>query len=1059
MLIIDDDVPPQILLQPSGQSALVGNSATFSVTATGKAPLSYFWRRNVTPIAGANASSYTTNNVQLADSGSQFSCLVSNAYGSVLSSNALLTVVAATVDLITFDDLPNTASGLQVPTGYHGLTWNNFSELNGLAFSTPSGYQYGVVSASNAAFNVFGGSASMTMGSPFTLVSAYLTAAWTPNLQVRVTGYVRGVLTYDHTYTLSATVPTLVTFNYGGVTEVDFNGLGGSDTTFVMDNVATTGTPNPPAITLQPTNQTVVVGGTATFTVTATGTPPLNYQWNLNGTNLSRATNTSLMLTNVQLNQAGNYTVLVTNAYGSILSSNAVLTVMPPPVPVITGFSPISGLAGASATISGTNFSPVLSNNIVYFGAVRAVVTAASVTNLVVTVPVGATYAPITETVNGMTAYANTPFLPTFLGDGSSISPSSFAPRVDLPGGSGPWITAIADLDGDGKPDLVVANAYDGTVSLFRNISTNGPLTINSFAPRVDLSLAVGGSPGGLAVADVDGDGKLDVVVADQNNNQIMIFRNISTVGTLTTSSFAAPVAFSVGSLPGTVCVRDLDGDGRPDIACVCYYETNIYILRNVGMPGGLDTNSFTRQLVGVPRNTAVDLVVADLDGDGKPDMVPIMQGDTVPPMVSVFRNTSVPGAISFASPVGYAAGNESGAIIAGDVDGDGKMDLVIGWASGAAISVYRNLASPGSLDTSSFAPKVDFPAPGWVRGLGMGDLNGDGKPDISLITQSSDLMAVYQNLSTPGSFTNTSLADRVDYAGGDNPHGVAVGDLDGDGRPDIVYGNMFGGYVSIYQNVMPFGGAPVITTQPTNQTVGVGGTASFNVTASGTPPLSYQWRFGGTNLSGATNTTLNLTNVQVSQAGNYTVLVTNLYGSILSSNAVLTVTLDHFAWNPIPSPRFVNTPFAVTLRAQNLTNGVFTNFTGTAILGTTNGIAVTPSVSGNFIQGVWTGAVVISQTASNLVLQADDGLEHFGLANPINVVSLPGLGMLHSGNIALYMWPVGYPGFVLEASGSLAPATWVVVPYAPIQIGDQYLLPLDMTGTNGYYRLWFPGP
>jgi len=168
---------------------------------------------------------------------------------------------------------------------------------------------------------------------------------------------------------------------------------------------------------------------------------------------------------------------------------------------------------------------------------------------------------------------------------------------------------------------------------------------------------------------------------------------------------------------------------------------------------------------------------------------------------------------------------------------------------------------------------------------------------------------------------------------------------------------------------------------------------------------------------------------------------------------------LDHFVWNPISSPRFVNTPFAVTIRTQNLTNGIVTNFIGTTILGTTNGVAVTPSVSDNFVQGVWTGAVVISQTGSNLVLRADDGLGHFGLANPINVINLPSLSMLRSGNIALYIWPVGYSGFVLETSGCLSPATWVVVPYSPIQVGDQYLLPLHMTGTNGFYRLWFPGP
>ena len=80
-------------------------------------------------------------------------------------------------------------------------------------------------------------------------------------------------------------------------------------------------------------------------------------------------------------------------------------------------------------------------------------------------------------------------------------------------------------------------------------------------------------------------------------------------------------------------------------------------------------------------------------------------------------------------------------------------------------------------------------------------------------------------------------------------------------------------------------------------------------------------------------------------------------------------------------------------------------------------------------------------------------------LANPINVLSLPELGMWHSGNIALFMWPAGYPGFVLETSGNLSPAAWVVVPYAPFQFGDEYFLPLNMTGTNGFYRLQFPGP
>ncbi|MBU6410331.1 MAG: IPT/TIG domain-containing protein, partial [Verrucomicrobia bacterium] len=136
--------------------------------------------------------------------------------------------------------------------------------------------------------------------------------------------------------------------------------------------------------------------------------------------------------------------------------------------PVITSFTPASAFVGTNVTINGLNFSPVASNNIVYFGAVRAVVTAASAINLTVTVPVGATYAPITETVNGLTAYSDQPFLPTFVGSGQ-IDSSSLASAVTLPTGTGPAQIAIADLDGDGRPDLVIADAGSGDISIYQN--------------------------------------------------------------------------------------------------------------------------------------------------------------------------------------------------------------------------------------------------------------------------------------------------------------------------------------------------------------------------------------------------------------------------------------------------------------------------------------------------------------------------------------------------------------------------------------------------------------
>ena len=157
---------------------------------------------------------------------------------------------------------------------------------------------------------------------------------------------------------------------------------------------------------------------------------------NLNdGGSISGLATSTLTLASVQLSQAGTYAVVVTNILGSALSSNATLNVYN--VPVITSFNRQSGAVGTVVNIYGLNFDPTPGNNVVYFGAVQAVVTGASATNLTVTVPAGATFAPLTETVNGLTAYASQPFTPTFPGSGQ-INTSSFASSQNLAPGSGP---------------------------------------------------------------------------------------------------------------------------------------------------------------------------------------------------------------------------------------------------------------------------------------------------------------------------------------------------------------------------------------------------------------------------------------------------------------------------------------------------------------------------------------------------------------------------------------------------------------------------------------------
>lgn len=126
--------------------------------------------------------------------------------------------------------------------------------------------------------------------------------------------------------------------------------------------------------------------------------------------------------------------------------------------PVITDFSPKQGPAVTTiVTITGTNFDATPASNIVFFCATKATVTNASPTSLNVTVPAGATYAPITvlNTTTHRLGATNLSFMPTFSPSKANITTNDFMPRVDIDTGTNPFGVAIGNIDGDGKADIV----------------------------------------------------------------------------------------------------------------------------------------------------------------------------------------------------------------------------------------------------------------------------------------------------------------------------------------------------------------------------------------------------------------------------------------------------------------------------------------------------------------------------------------------------------------------------------------------------------------------------
>ncbi|TAK93837.1 MAG: tandem-95 repeat protein, partial [Verrucomicrobia bacterium] len=334
-------------------------------------------------------------------------------------------------------------------------------------------------------------------------------------------------------------------------------------------------------------------------------------------------------------------------------------------------------------------------------------------------------------------------------------------------------------------------------------------LNVGSFAARVDLALPVGtngGNPYRLRAVDLDGDGKLDLIVCEVYGSRVSLFHNISSPGNLTTNSFEAPVSLPAGSDCRFATAADLDGDGRVDIVALNYGGNSISLFRNIGAPGSLTANSFAAPVNLPAPGGPYEVAIGDLDGDGRPELA-VANADVS--VTSIFRNQTTIGTLdtnSFAAHADISSLYYGHTIAIGDLDGDGKPDLTVGFAIPGYISVFRNLGIAGAFTTNSLAAPVNFVLPGRGHTVALGDIDGDSKTDIVVVGEVPSFLSIFKNVSTAGAFDSSSLAPNVDFGTGWNAWGVAVGDLDGDTRPDIVFCNAYDANITIYPNAIPLG-------------------------------------------------------------------------------------------------------------------------------------------------------------------------------------------------------------------------------------------------------------
>ncbi len=352
-------VAPSITTQPANQTVTAGQTATFTVLASGMAPLSYQWLKNGANVAGATSSSYTTPLTTTADGGSTFNVVVSNTAGTATSNAATLTVNAASVaPTITTQPVSQavtagqTATFSEVATGTTPLSYQWLKNGANIAGATSSSYTTPLTTTADggSTFNVV---VSNTAGTA-TSNAATLTVNAAPVAPTITTQPANQTVTAGQTATFivvasgtaplnhqwqknganiagatssSYTTPATISFDNGTRFTVVVSNSTGSVTSSAA-TLTVNAAPVAPSITTQPLSQTVTGGQTATFSVTATGTSPLGYQWSKNGTAISGAISASYMTPPTTATDNGaQFTVVVSNSVGSVTSNAGILTV------------------------------------------------------------------------------------------------------------------------------------------------------------------------------------------------------------------------------------------------------------------------------------------------------------------------------------------------------------------------------------------------------------------------------------------------------------------------------------------------------------------------------------------------------------------------------------------------------------------------------------------------------------------------------------------------------------------------------------------------------------
>lgn len=354
-----------------------------------------------------------------------------------------------------------------------------------------------------------------------------------------------------------------------------------------------------------------------------------------------------------------------------------------------------------------------------------------------------------------------------------------FLPYQAVKTGSRPSAVAIADLNGDGKNDVALTTTYnndpanDATLFIF--------LQDQAGQLQPPVKYYIGGSPESIAIGDVNGDGKNDVVVGNSNINQIGVFTQNAT-GTFD------PVAIYPTANGRFVKTGDFNNDGKSDVVAMGWGSNSVDVF--------LQNSS---GLLSAPATYAVnhggydEVETGDVNGDGLTDIIVMSgQGYAVSNIGVLLQQ---PGG-SISAPVYYDLGGDElmHGVAVGDINGDTLNDIVVSYGGNKPTSFVGAFQqnSSGNLNPAVSYPSYDIP-----ESIEVGDVDGDGKKDVITVHGGWNKLGVYVQAGD-GILLTEDLYD-IPYASHYNPQGLAVGDVNEDGAADAVIADYNNGLVLLY--------------------------------------------------------------------------------------------------------------------------------------------------------------------------------------------------------------------------------------------------------------------